>query len=130
MQKYLIRDEAMASERPCMAVYSGNSGSILFEGVIVGAVAEWRLLLVQHNGDARWTGVLTWQWLSLPPGGRDEDEFEIELQDGSATPSYNLSGRTTFTGIDLDKHTLEFRGHGDLTGAPDPGPDQSEIAIT
>ena len=93
-------------------------------------MAEWRLLIVTHDGNARWTGSLTWQWLSLPREDPDDDEFDIELQDGAETPSYNLSGRTIFTGIDLQKRTLDFRGQGDLAGAPDPGPGQSEIAIT
>jgi hypothetical protein len=113
-----------------MAVYSGNAGSILYNGVIIGALAEWRLLIVTHEGNARWTGSLTWQWLSLPNGNPDEDEFDIELQDGSETPSYNLSGRTTFTSLDHERRTLDFRGKGDLAGVPDPGPGQSEIAIT
>jgi hypothetical protein len=115
---------------PKMAVYSGNAGSILYDGVIIGAVAEWRLLIVTHNDNARWTGSLTWQWLSLPREDPDDDEFDIELQDGAETPSYNLSGRTVFTSIDLQKRTLDFRGQGDLEGVPDPGPGQSEIAIT
>ena len=113
-----------------MAVYRGNSGSILFGGVIVGAVAAWRLLLVTRGDQARWTGSLTWQWLSLELYEPTDDEFDIELEDGSKTPSYRLSGTTTFVSIDPQLRKIEFQGVGDLAGAPSPGPDESEITIT
>jgi hypothetical protein len=113
-----------------MAVYRGNSGSIMYDGVIIGAVREWRLLIVANGDEARWTGSLIWQWLSLTSYDPTDDEYWLELEDGSATPSYRLSGTTVFTAIDRERNTLHFQGHGDLAGVPDPGPGQSEITIT
>ena len=113
-----------------LAVYRGNSGSILYDDVIVGAVAEWKLLLNQNGDEARWTGSLTWQWLSLASYEPNDDESCIELHDGSATSSYRLSGTTVFTSIDRESRKMRFQGHGDLMGVPDPGPGQSEIAVT
>lgn len=113
-----------------MAVYRGNSGSIMYDGVIIGAVSEWRLLIVTNGEEARWTGSLVWQWLSLSSYDPTDDEYWLELEDGSATPSYRLSGTTVFTAIDRAESTLHFQGHGDLDGVPDPGPGQSEITIT
>jgi len=113
-----------------MAVYRGNSGSIMCEGVIIGAVSEWRLLIVTNGEEARWTGSLVWQWLSLTSYDPTDDQYWLELEDGSATPSYRLSGTTVFTAIDREQNTLHFQGHGDLDGVPDPGPGQSEITIT
>jgi hypothetical protein len=113
-----------------MAVYRGNSGSILYGGVIIGAVAEWRLMIVKNGDEARWTGSLVWQWLSLTSFDPTDDEYLLELEDGSATPSYRLSGTTIFSSIDQEHNSLQFYGRGDLEGVPDPGPDQSEITIT
>jgi hypothetical protein len=113
-----------------MAVYRGNSGSIMYDGVIIGAVSEWRLLIVTYGDEARWTGSLVWQWLSLTSYDPTDDEYWLELEDGSTTPSYKLSGTTIFSSIDRAQSTLQFYGRGSLEGVPDPGPGQSEITIT
>lgn len=112
-----------------MAVYRGNSGSIMYDDVIIGAVSEWRLLIVTNGDEARWTGSLVWQWLSLTSYDPTDDEYWLELEDGSTTPSYKLSGTTIFSSIDREQSTLQFHGRGNLEGVPDPGPGQSEIIV-
>ena len=113
-----------------MPIYRGRAGTILLDDVIVGAVSEWTIFVRVVEGTSTWMGSLTWQWFRPPDFQFELDEFCLELNDGAATPSFELSGRTVITEVDQSRCTVTFRGTGSLEGMPDPSPGTSEITVT